>query len=314
MRCILTSSRIASLAIMSLWLLWPPVATPSSLSTAHYPATSQGKALTTSKVIAGYWTNWPASAIRIRDINPHYNVVYLFSARPVGGSPGTTGAVYWTPPGNERGAATYFASDIQYARTVQKRKIILSIGGAGYGMSFPSRVKSQVFLNSIIALYRQFGGFDGLDWNTFEGDQAPGTNEMIWISLQLKHLYPGFMITAPPAPWNPGDLILCDAMVKAGALDYAAPQYYDGKNINAPSYVVMNVDQWVSRLGQDHVVLGLGVWNQPNYMTMDDAKSAWNQASAKYPNIRGVFNWQISTDEDAKWIFANQFGDIMQQK
>ncbi|MES2205480.1 MAG: glycosyl hydrolase family 18 protein [Pseudomonadota bacterium] len=273
------------------------------------PATTNNTS-TTTKVIGTYWTFWQTAPIRIRDINPYYNTIYLFHARPVGGSPGTTGAVYWTPPADGRGAASNFVADIQYVRKTQGRKVILSVGGAGNGMSFPYRAKSQAFVNSVVALYNQFGGFDGMDWNTFEADQAPDTAEMIWISLELKKLYPGFIITAPPAPWNQLDLTFCEAMVKAGAMDYAAPQYYDGPGLNAPSYVVSNVAQWVSKLGADHVVLGMGVWNQPNYMTIDDAASAWTQVAAKYPTVRGVFDWQNSTDETQGWSFANRFGKM----
>ena len=108
-------------------------------------------------------------------------------------------------------------------------------------MSFPNRTKSQAFVNSIVGLYNQFRGFDGLDWNTFEADQNPDTDEMIWISTELKRLYPGFLITAPPAPWNPRDMTFCQAMVQASAMDYVAPQYYDGPNLADPSYVVNNI-------------------------------------------------------------------------
>ncbi|MES2356421.1 MAG: glycosyl hydrolase family 18 protein [Pseudomonadota bacterium] len=261
-----------------------------------------------TKIVGGYWPYWVDSPIRIRDINVRYNLIYLFHARPVGGPPGTTGAVMWTPPGNGRGAATNFVADIQYARTVQGRKIILSVGGAGNGMSFPNRTKSQTFVNSIVSIYNQFGGFDGIDWNTFEADQNPDTAEMIWISLELKRLYPGFIITSPPAPWNPRDMTFCQAMVNAGAMDYAAPQYYDGPGLNDPSYVVQNVNQWISMLGPTHVVIGFGVWDALNYMTSGQASLAWNQVWARHPTIRGGFNWQIHTDEAAGWPFANNIG------
>ena len=178
----------------------PPAPSATTTSTPTTPPTSS------SKIVGGYWPNWVPGAIRIRDVNRNYNLIYLFHAQPVGGSPGTSGAVYFNMPGNDRGAATNFYSDIQYARTAQKRKIILSIGGAGNGMSFPTRAKSQNLVNSVVALYNQFGGFDGIDWNTFEGEQAPDTAEMIWMSLELKRLYPGFMVTSPPAPWSSRDL------------------------------------------------------------------------------------------------------------
>ncbi|SHH09224.1 glycosyl hydrolase family 18 protein [Massilia sp. CF038] len=263
------------------------------------------------KIVAGYYPNWTPSPLRIRDINPRYNLIYLFAATPVGGAPGTTGAVTWSAPGNGRGAASNLNADIQYARSTQGRKIILSVGGAGNGMSFPNRAKSQTFVNSIAAIYRQLGGIDGMDWNTFEGSQAPDTSEMIWISLELKRLFPGFIISAPPAPWNNVDKEFCRAMVAAGALDYAAPQYYDGPGLNQPAYVVDNVRQWVNLLGANRVVVGFGINNVTNYMTREQAITTWKQVKANHPDIRGGFDWQINTDEAQGWPFANGVGPLI---
>ena len=44
-----------------------------------------------------------AGPVRIRDVDSHYNLIYLFAATPVGGAPGTTGALEWSPPGDGRG-------------------------------------------------------------------------------------------------------------------------------------------------------------------------------------------------------------------
>lgn len=259
--------------------------------------------------MGGYWPNWIPSAIRLRDVNTNYNLIYLFHAQPVGGPPGTTGEIYFNPPGDQRGAATHFKEDILYARKEQHRKIILSVGGAGNGMSFPNRAKSQTFVNSVVALYGKYGGFDGLDWNTFEADQEPDTNEMIWISQELKRRYPGFLITAPPAPWNSRDKAFCQAMVAAGAMDYAAPQYYDGPHLAEQAYVVNSTNEWVSLLGAEHVVVGFGVNpGQPNYMTIDQAVATWDAVKKAHPNIRGAFDWAINTDEAQGWVFAEKVG------
>jgi hypothetical protein len=263
------------------------------------------------KIVAGYYPNWTPSPVRLRDVDAHYNLIYLFAATPVGGAPGTTGAVEWSAPGDGRGAATHLNEDIAYARATQGRKIVLSIGGAGNGMSFPTRAKSQAFLDSVVALYASFGGIDGIDWNTFEGSQAPDTSEMIWISQQLKARYPGFLITAPPAPWNAVDKTFCDQMVRAGALDYCAPQYYDGPGLAVPSYVEMNVGEWVTLLGEDHVVVGFGVWDQPNYMTIDQAIETWKSVAASHPGLHGAFDWQIDVDEASGWSFGTRVGPLV---
>ena len=264
------------------------------------------------KIVGGYWPNWVDSPIRIRDVNMNYNLIYLFRAQPVGGPPGTTGEVYFNRPRDGRGANTHLKEDILYAKTVQNRSIILSVGGAKNGMSFPNRTKSQTFLDSIVSFQEKIGAFNGLDWNTFEAEQAPDTDEMIWISLELKRRYPGFLITAPPAAWSKRDLAFCQAMVQAGAMDYAAPQYYSGLNLANQSYIVNNIDRWVSALGVSHVVVGFGV--NPgvrNYMTIDQAVATWKELRNKYPDLRGVFDWQIHKDEALGWAFANNVGPLV---
>lgn len=266
-----------------------------------------------ARILAGYYPAWYDAPARLRDIDPHYGLIYLFSARPVGGAPGTTGAVYWKPPGDGRGAATHFNADLQYARKVQGRKVILSVGGDGNGMSFPDRAKSRAFIASIVALHRQFGGFDGLDWNTFQANQRPDTPEMIWISLELKRIFPGFIISAPPAPWSAIDQRFCQDMLRAGALDYAAPQYYDGPNLADPAYVITNVDQWVALLGAPHVVVGFGTNSAANFMSDAQAASTWRAVQQRHPQLRGAFNWELVTDERQGWAFARKVGPLVLQ-
>jgi chitinase len=194
---------------------------------------------------------------------------------------------------------------------VQGRRILLSVGGGGGGMSFPDRGKSQRFVDSVAGLYQQFGGFDGLDWNTFEGEQLPDTDEMAWISLELKRRYPGFVITAPPAPWNPRDQAFCAAMLARGALDYCAPQYYDGPGLDQQAYIADSVAQWIGLLGAEHVVVGFGIWDQPNYMSIDEAISTWNQVRAATPSVRGAFDWNVDLDEGQGWPFATRLAPLV---
>lgn len=283
--------------------LWRPVA-------AGAPPPPPPPPPPAGRIVAGYYPDW-VDEVRVRDLDPRYNLVYLFAARPEGGAPGTTGRVVFTPPGNGRGAATNLVADLQYARSTQHRKIILSVGGAGNGMSFPERQKSQRFVDSVAGIAQQLGGLDGLDWNTFEGNQAPDTGEMIWISLELKRRFPGWIITAPPAPWNQVDRSFCAAMVAAGALDYAAPQYYDGPGLDQQAYIVDSVDQWVSLLGASHVVVGFGIWDQPNYMSIGEAISTWQEVVRRHPDLRGAFDWSISLDESQGWPFASQLGPLV---
>jgi chitinase len=262
------------------------------------------------KVVGGYYPNWTPSPVRIKDVDPHYNLIYLFAATPVGGSPGH-GAIEWMAPGDGLGAATNLVADIAYARQTQGRKIVLSIGGAGQAMSFPDRATSQTFVSSVEALYTQLGGFDGIDWDTYEGSDSPDTSEMIWISLQLKSSHPGFLITSPPAPWSTVDQTFCSSMAAAGALDYCAPQYYDGPGLAVQSYVVSNVDTWAALLGDSKVVVGFGISNAANYMTVAQVVSTWQALEANHPNLGGAFDWSIETDESTGWPFATEVGPLV---
>eukprot|EP01126_Amoeba_proteus_P025432 TRINITY_DN2538_c0_g2_i1.p1 TRINITY_DN2538_c0_g2~~TRINITY_DN2538_c0_g2_i1.p1 ORF type:complete len:148 (+),score=19.21 TRINITY_DN2538_c0_g2_i1:428-871(+) len=123
---------------------------------------------------------------------------------------------------------------------------------------------------------------------------------MVWMSLELKRLYPGFIITAPPAPWNERDQTFCKAMVDAGAMDYVAPQYYDGPDLNDPNYVIQNIQTWVSLVGAQRVMVGFGLDTAQYYMTLNQATTAWNGVVSRYPDIAGAFDFEINTG----WVIA----------
>ena len=260
------------------------------------------------KIVGGYYPNWTPSPPRIRDVDPHYNLIYLFAATPVSGG---GGAITWAAPGDGLGAATNLNADIAYARATQGRKIILSIGGAGNDVAFPDRATSQTFVNSVASIYTQLGGFDGIDFDTYEGSDSPDTTEMIWIGLQLKSMYPGFLVTTPPAPWSTVDQTFCSQMVAAGALDYAAPQYYDGPNLATQAYIVPSVDTWAGLVGASKLVVGFGIANATNYMTVDQVISTWGAVATNHPDLRGAFDWQIDVDQSTGWPFAEQVGPLV---
>jgi hypothetical protein len=272
--------------------------------------TAEGGPAPLGKIVGGYYPNWTPSPVRIKDVDPHYNLIYLFAATPVGGSPGH-GDIEWMAPGDGLDAATNLVADIAYARQTQGRKIIMSIGGAGQGMSFPDRATSQTFVSSVEALYTQLGGFDGIDWDSYEGSDMPDTSEMVWISLQLKSMHPGFVITSPPAPWSTVDQTFCSDMAAAGALDYCAPQYYDGPGLAVQSYVVTNVDTWAALLGESKLVVGFGISTAANYMTVGQVVSTWQALEGNHPSLRGAFDWAIDVDQSTGWPFATQVGPLV---
>ena len=178
-------------------------------------------------------------------------------------------------------------------------------------MSFPNRDKSTKFVASIVEHYQSFGPFDGMDWNTFEADQVPDTAEMIWISLQLKQRYPGFLITAPPAPGTNG------TRPSARRWSWRGRWTMRRRSITtAPVSPRRLTSPRASPSGRrcsgaSHVVVGFGIWDQPNYMKIGDAVSTWKALDGSLPTLRGVFNWQIHTDEEQGWPFAKQLAPLV---
>lgn len=252
------------------------------------------------KVIGGYYPNWVSNPIRPQDLDPAYNLVYIFHAVP-GRSPGT--AIFREPYAG-------FDSDVQVARQ-QGRKMVLSFGGANAGESFDSRSVSDRFLQSITSIIDNIGGVDGLDWNNFEGGVIPSTTEMIYISQRLKQIYPGFLITAPPAPWRAADRDFAQAMNRAGVLDYIAPQWYDGPGLTNVGTILNQLDIWTHLVGQEKVVVGLGVRDGANYMSSSEARSAMQQILGRYPNIRGAFQWEVDYDMKNGRGFARSVAPLL---
>lgn len=265
-------------------------------------------------IVAGYFPYWTLSPPRIRDASPQYNVIYIFAGQANAGGGDTDKSLNFSQPGDGRGAASNFSHDVQYARGVQGRKIIMSIDVAAQDGGFPTRAESQKFVDRLTSFYGRLGGFDGLDWSTFGGPHAVDIDEITWISLQLKRKFPGFVITASPAPWSAVDKEFCRVMVERGAMDYAAPQYYGGSNLADPEYVLANLREWIALLGQSHVVVGFGINNAANYMNGLRAGATWTKIESSYPAIRGVSNWDINADERQGWVFAKGIGSLVKTK
>lgn len=262
-----------------------------------------------NKVVASYYATFVGSVPRLKDIDPNYNLIYLFPATQAGGAP--AGTLKFTAPLDGNGAWTNWAADMQLSRK-QGRKFILSAGGAGQVIRFTDRNVSTNFVNSVVELYNTWGGFDGLDFNTFEADADPNTPEMIWVAKELKRRYPGFLITAPPAPWSKRDQKFCKDMLDAGAIDYCAPQYYDGPDLSDPAHLLENIEIWMGLMGPQNVVVGFGVNNElNNYWKIDSAVNTFETLEARYPDVKGVFDWRLDWDARDGYPFAKQLGPLV---
>lgn len=115
-------------------------------------------------VVGGYWPKYQADT-SLADIDPKYNIVWLFQAGPVGGQPGTDGSIAWADDGGDTWGAAYYHDAVQALRAAGTT-VIFTIGGGGAYIKLDTLEKTNNCLASIYDIIdNQLGGVDGLDFN-----------------------------------------------------------------------------------------------------------------------------------------------------
>jgi chitinase/chitodextrinase len=163
-----------------------------------------------SKVIVGYFHNWNAAQapyIRLRDVNPKYNVINIAFATPVSHTDMT---MTFTPTQQTKAE---FIADIQTLQS-QGRRVQISIGGAEAPVELKTTADRDKFVASMKAIINEYG-FDGYDIdlegtsvildagdNNFKLPTTPKINHLISASRELVNFYRGqgknFWLTAAP--------------------------------------------------------------------------------------------------------------------
>ena len=254
------------------------------------------------RVVGGYWMKWRESnSVRLADIDPRYNVVYVSFAEGAQG----TGALQFRqtaqPP-------EQFAEDLATLRA-RGQRVILSIGGKhGYvDMSTPQR--RQQMVDSLIRIHREEVPFDGIDWDIeyvpFDVDAA------LEVSAALKeHFGPNLAITlAPPG----GDRNDYKEMARrlGDDLGYIGVQYYDypapdqTERLAGVQHRTREL-QTVYGIPADKIVIGMAVVDEntdryagadtTHYWTLDSSLQGWEELNKEFPGLRGVYLWEISGD------------------
>jgi hypothetical protein len=269
-----------------------------------------------SKVLAAYWPSWPP-APALSAISPGYNTVFLFAATPVGGPPGSTGAVEWSQSAE---SASQFKVDLQAFRA-SGRCAILTVGGAGSYIELNTTARANAFIASVQAVYAQLGGFDGIDFDIEDGLVYPA--QLVYIAQTLKADADGgsFAVTYAPAPWSSADRAAVRAMSAAGVLDMASPQFYDLSGLTTDASKAANVvssitSDWLPQVGGDASKLGLGYGiasvADGETMTLPGFAGAWSALSKTYPALRGVFCWNAEGDAEQGWAFETTMAPLIE--
>ena len=278
------------------------VETTAAAAAAPAPA-ARGTGLTAmpAKVLGCYYTAWDTGTFKITDVPADFNVIYLFHCKPNGAAVNGT----WNNVGDGSFMFEYgndVTRDQVQACRARGQKVMLTVGGAGAGYAWDNRDKSTNFVKSFKVLADQFGGVDGIDFNTYEAGIVTADNfgavsgEMVWIAQQLKAAYgDNFAVTSPPQPNDSLQQSLMAALKDAGVLTYCAPQFYDWNGFNAVGYIKNATDTWAARIGAGNLAIGLSA-NYDNGPSMDDCAREWNAIKAAYPGIRGMFCWSAQTN------------------
>lgn len=147
----------------------------------------------TSKVIVGYWHNWVSTTppyIRLRDVNPKYNVIQV--AFGVSGSDYST--ISFAPEGT---TDADFKSDITTLQS-QGRKVLLSLGGQNGTVVLATAANKAAFISSMESIIDNynFDGFDldlegGLSLQLDNGDNnfmSPTTAKVVNLIAAVKEI------------------------------------------------------------------------------------------------------------------------------
>jgi hypothetical protein len=260
------------------------------------------------RVLASYWVSW-GDRVMPSHVPSTYNVVNLFAAKRVPG----TGTVQWGGP------------DVacQVARCRRRgQRVMLSIGGSGQGIVFGNRRTSEQLVRSVVRINRRLGGtldepaLSGVDFNTYESHAHPDTAEYLWMVTELRQLFgEEFGISSPPAPWSKRDQVFCREMLDAGAMDYVAPQFYDGPGLARSDYLLQQLDIWISRVARGdarRVVVGFGVHQSlQDYWSPAEVATTWARVQRRFPDIRGAFVWDHLQDHRHEWRVGKELSSMI---
>jgi len=290
-----------------------------------------------------YWVYW-FPQVRLVDLPITYNVIFLFHAVPVGGAPGSTGAVTLNKPAGAPG--TNYNVDIQTCRS-RGQRIIMTIGGAAAQLTLNTQARADAFIASVKSINEALKvgtslsgsaattpAIDGIDWNNFEGANISGqATYMTYASQQLKAYYGSdFLITSPPAAFGPtqyvSDRLLLATLYRSNALDWMCPQFYDPSNLNTTSNVRTFLDLYHTAvtvpadafLGTSSAsvtiprsVIGIGSSVKAGSSSnsrwgTSEFVSCYNTMVSEGKTPRGAFNWADELNPTGPTLFATNVG------
>lgn len=260
------------------------------------------------KVVGGYWMKWSDSDSQpLATVPLAYNTIYLAFAQ---GSEGTGRVTF----GQGVQSEDSFREDVDEVRA-RGQRVLLSLGGEGGTIDLSSSNRREELVDSVLDLHEDFP-FDGVDWDV-EGQELHVEN-MAWASRRLKQvLGDAFAITMAPQGHVDEYRELAEAL--GNDLDFTAIQYYDYAEDTQQDRIA-SVRRRTRQLIEEHGLspsqIGIGMrvhddegryvrdGTPSKWFSLRGARQAWTVLEAEYPELRGVFLWEIAADSQlgGRWV------------
>jgi len=170
-------------------------------------------------------------------------------------------------------------------------------------------------------MYTQLGGFDGLDYNTFEAYvraqyasnptlHEANVVEIVWQAQQFKALFGNeFFITMPPSSDGfhggfggataraPLDGKIAKALADNNLLGMVAPQFYEFTDVKIANNIKLQMDEWFTQIAAPaRVGVGLSMHRTVDSPTLAECQRELAAILTAQPNMRGVFGWNARSN------------------
>jgi len=270
-----------------------------SVTGASYAAS--GPIPVPTKFVGGYLENWISTLPR--SLPAGYSL--LFSAFATINS---NGSVSYAPGQN----ATSFKADVA-ARNAAGKPTILSVGGAGGAQSGLRTAAQQVaFLSSVQSVIDAYG-FSGIDWD-IESGVTISVSGLASVSRSLvAHYGPTFAITMAPYGQTEATFKQLASSIR-DIVTFVGFQFYNDSAPPTSASVLARMDGWIRDTGITPSQFSVG------FMPTDDAGkvtsyssmvSIYNAVNAKYPTVRGVWDWAVGVDQGSGYQFVNTLAPVV---
>jgi len=230
----------------------------------------------------------------------------LFSAFAVVGS---NGSVIYEPSED----SDALIADIA-ARKAAKQPVLLSIGGAGGAKSgLKSTKEREAFLSSVMPIIDKYG-FSGIDWDIETGVEISVDNLATASRSLVSHYGRTFAITMAPYDLTKATYKQLARKIR-DILTFVGYQFYNADNVATPDSAVAEMESWIAQCGISPSQFSLG------FMPQDDAgqitsygtmMSIYRAVRSKYPAVRGVWTWDVGTDQSSGFRFVHAFAPVVQ--